>query len=123
LHRDILGVFEWQIHEIAFEAIEAEIETRIDDFDRGGERGTIAGKSARRAAVGVARDLIEQNDASERDLCFLARVVRRECLFVVQLPKIGVERAGERRVERPTEARTDRGVEGRILAKPFGRAA
>ncbi len=72
-----------------------------------GERSRVAGERARRVAIDVARELVEQQDERERAL---------------RGPGPAGEGAAQRRLHRVAESRADRVVEGGILAKPLARA-
>src|SRR6185369_3649764 len=65
-HREMLRVLEGEVQEQPLVAIERRVATRVDDGDGGGKRPRVAGKSTRRVAKRVARELIEEHDAGKR---------------------------------------------------------
>src|ERR1700730_13339952 len=59
------GVLERQVNEHALHGLHASIEAARDSMLRGAERDGVRREGARRAAIHVARELVEQHDESE----------------------------------------------------------
>src|SRR5207245_2565938 len=101
--RHALGVLERQVREGTHQRWQRLVLARADHPARRGERARIARERSRRAAEGVASELVEQNDLRQRRP---RRVAPR-----LQLPAQGP-------LDERAEAIANARVEGRVLAEP-----
>src|SRR6185436_12115835 len=96
LNRSVFRMLERQVDKGALITIELTIATLVDDADCGGERFGITRECARLAAIGVARELVEQEDPGERSARVGAPLAKAAADR--QLDRVP-ETVGDRRVE------------------------
>src|SRR5262245_44788016 len=104
LHREVLGVLERQVDELALHAGEPAVATAGHQRARRRERASVARERARGAAKDVARELVEHDDLRQR------ADWHRGPVF---------ELAREGALDQRTEASAALGVERRILDEPL----
>ena len=88
LHGGIFGVLERHVDELALDGCKRHVFAGVDHLARGAQRQHIAGERFRRAAVHVARELIEHQDARQHAACALlvplAQAARNRVAVVIR---------------------------------------